>query len=321
VRRGRKATGLIEIAELPGRRQFGFFVPYTSLSLMAGGLMKKQWLFVIVMLSIGCARPYAQYYHDNIRGMDTSFLIFTTEEPKLFNGTDPKEDSLKMVEEGYALLGYSSFTGQKFNENQAIDKAKELKASVVVVYSKFFDTKSGIRPVVIPDIKTSTSSGKATAYGSAFGSGGYASGSATAYGTGTTTTYGTQTIYQPYSIDRFEQGATYWAKTKGSISGIVPIDLPPELRQKIGSNKGVLIVAVIKQSPAFSADILRGDIIKKINNVEIIDLKVFMVTMFQSANKKVTITLLRDGKEIVKEVKLNPAPEGVEANLKKILAK
>ena len=226
-----------------------------------------------------------------------------------------------MVEDGYGMIGYSSFTGPKFDENQAINQAKQVKASVVVVYSKYFDTKTGMRPLVLPDVKTSVSSGQATAYGSAFGSGGYASGSATAYGTGTTTTYGTKTIYTPYSIDRFEQGATYWVKTKGQITGIFPRDLPPEIRQKIGSNKGVLVLAVVKQSPAFSADILRGDIIKKVNNIEITDIKHYFQVMVSNANKKVTITVLRDGKEIVKEVKLNPAPEGVEGNLQKFLAK
>ncbi len=274
--------------------------------------MKKYWPIVIALLLIGCARPYTLYYHDMSKGrQDTSFFIYATEEPKLFRGTDPKADGLKMLEDGYFLLGYSSFTGPQFNENQAIEQAKQVKASVVVVYSKFLDTRSEIQPVVIPDIKTSTSSAQGTAYGSAYGSGGYASGSATAFGTGTSTTYGTKTLYQTRTIDRFEQGATYWVKVKPGLLGALPINLPPEVRQKIGSNKGVLVIAVVKQSPAFSADILRGDIIKKVNNIEIIDLKQCIETMVPNAKKKVTITLLRDGKEIVKEVKLNPLPEGV----------
>jgi C-terminal processing protease CtpA/Prc len=169
--------------------------------------------------------------------------------------------------------------------------------------------------LVLPDIKTSLSNAQATAYGSAFGSGGYASGSATAYGTGTTTTYGTKTIYKPYTIDRFEQGATYWVKKKSYLLGTIPQDLSPDLRQKIGSNKGMLVIGIVKQTPAFSADILQGDIIKKINNIEILDTKHCEQTLISNANKKVTITLLRDGKEIVKEVKVNPLPEG--ANIPK----
>lgn len=276
--------------------------------------MKKLLLVLLgIFLVGGCGggRPYSQYYHDLIQGGDTSSLIFATEEPKILIGTNPDVDLISGLEEGYVPIGYSSFTGPQFNQNQAIDQAKQLKASLVVVYSKYLDTQSGVKPVVLPDVKTSTSSAQSTAYGSAFGSGGYASGSATAFGTGTTTTYGTKTIYKPYVIDRFEQGAVYWVKRKEGLLGVVPRDLPPELRQKIGSNKGVLVVAVLKRSPAFSADILRGDVIKKINNIEIIDLKHGQQITASNANKKVSITLLRDGKEIVKEVKLGPLPEGL----------
>ena len=81
------------------------------------------------------------------------------------------------------------------------------------------------------------------------------------------------------------------------------------------------MIGVVKGSPAFSADIIRGDIIKKVNNIEIVDLKQYYQTMLSNANKKITMTLLRDGKEVTKEVKLNPAPEGTEANLRKLLAK
>ncbi|MGD0972120.1 MAG: PDZ domain-containing protein [Desulfobaccales bacterium] len=269
--------------------------------------MKKLWIALLgIFLVGGCARPYAKYYHDLVQGEDTSGVIFATEteEPKLLRGTtDLKADILLMLENGYAPIGYSEFTGPKFNENQAIEQAKQVKASVAVVYSKYFDTRTHIQPIVIPDIQRTVSSGQATAFGSA--------GSATVFGTGTSTTYGTQTIYGTRTIDRFEQGATYWVKRKGVLLGTIPGDLPPELRQKIGSNKGVLVVAVIKGTPAFSADILRGDIIKKVNNIEIIDPKQYQETLIPNANKKVTITLLRDGKEIVKEVKLNPVPEGV----------
>ncbi len=276
--------------------------------------MNKLWLVLLgIFLVNGCAgsRDYERFYHDTMKGQDTSNLIFATGEPTAFKGTDPETDNMKLVENGYVLLGYSSFTGPQRNESQAIEKAKELKASVVVIYSKYLDTKSGIQPIVLPDIKTSTSSAQSTALGSAVGTGGYASGSATAYGTGTTTTYGIKTLYKTYSIDRFEQGATYWVKRKGLVLGALAIDLPSDLRQKIGSNKGVVVMVVAKDSPAFSADILKGDIIRKINNTEIIDQKNFIQTLAFNANKKVTIRIIRDGKEIVKEIKLNPVPEGV----------
>ncbi len=88
--------------------------------------MKKCWSVLIALLCIGCARPYAQYYHDMVQGADTSNAIFTTEEPKLLQGNinNIEGDNLQMIENGYGLLGYSSFTGPQQNQNQAIAKAK-----------------------------------------------------------------------------------------------------------------------------------------------------------------------------------------------------
>src|SRR5208337_4473772 len=114
--------------------------------------MNKLWLVLLGFFLIGgfaCARPYAQYYHDNMQGQDISILIFATGEPTAFRGNDPEVDNMKMVEDGYWMLGYSSFTGPQQHENQAIEQAKQLKASVVVIYSKYFDTKSGIQPIVL----------------------------------------------------------------------------------------------------------------------------------------------------------------------------
>ena len=99
--------------------------------------------------------------------------------------------TFKMFENGYALIGYSDFYGRKIDDSQAIEQGKKVKASIVIVYSKFKDTISGATPLILPDTKTSTTNVTA----SAFGSGGYATG----YGSGTTTTYGTQTMYMPYT--------------------------------------------------------------------------------------------------------------------------
>jgi S1-C subfamily serine protease len=115
----------------------------------------------------------------------------------------------------------------------------------------------------------------------------------------------------PYNIDRFDQGATYWAKRNYPlVLGVRCKELPSELRQKMGSNKGVLVVVVEKESPAYRADIVNGDIIKKINNTEIYNESTLESAYRLNAEKKVSILLIREGKEIVKEVMLNPIPPG-----------
>jgi C-terminal processing protease CtpA/Prc len=65
------------------------------------------------------------------------------------------------------------------------------------------------------------------------------------------------------------------------------------------------VYAVIKDSPAFRADILKGDILRKIGDIDIYDLKNFQQVMVQYAGQKVHVEILRDGQAIKKDIQLN----------------
>jgi len=73
----------------------------------------------------------------------------------------------------------------------------------------------------------------------------------------------------------------------------------------IGSNKGVVVIAVVKGSPAFAADILRGDILKRIGDQEILGFQTFSEATELYAGKKVTVIFLRDSKEFTREILFN----------------
>ena len=92
------------------------------------------------------------------------------------------------------------------------------------------------------------------------------------------------------------------------VFGFHPKELTKDIRQKIGSDKGMVVVAVRKGSPAFQADILAGDIVKKIGDIEMTDLKSVDDAAGMHACQKVTILLLRDGKEITKEIQCDSLP-------------
>ena len=93
-----------------------------------------------------------------------------------------------------------------------------------------------------------------------------------------------------------------------SVFGFFPKELTTDLQMKIGSDKGMLVFAVRKGSPAFQADIFAGDIVKKIGDIEMIDLKSVDDAAGRCPCQKVTILLLRDGKEITKEIQGNSLP-------------
>lgn len=256
-------------------------------------------VFGILMLLQGCATPFAEFYHDQTEGVDLSKIpsvVLPRGEPQVYRGNDQEQDALKMLEDNYSLIGYSSFNAGNVDENGAITQAKKVNASVIILYSKYTGSVSESIPLTLPDTRTSTTS----LHGSAYGSGGLA----TYSGTANTTTYGTKTTYIPYTVHRSDYLATYWIKMKPPIFGTHIRDLTPEIKQQIGSNKGALIYAVIKGSPAFEADIVVGDILRKIGDVSVYDEESFQRALTDYEGKNVAVTILRGDKEITKFVKL-----------------
>ncbi len=257
-------------------------------------------LFSAVILLAGCANPFAQFYQDRTGGIDLTKapVILPTGEPKLFRGNDPKVDAQNMLEEGYVLLGLSAFNAANVRATGAIDQAKTAKAEAVIVYSKHTGTNTGVMPLTLPTTQTTSTNLSGNVFGSR---------SVTSfYGNANTTTYGTQTTYIPYSVERYDYFAMYWIRSKPPIFGAHVQDLSPELRKQIGSNKGAVVLAVMKNSPAFRSDVLKGDVLRRIGDQEIYDAKGFSQMVSAYAGKKVAVEILRDGIELQKEVQLDP---------------
>ena len=220
------------------------------------------------------------------------------EYPRILNGVNQEHETATMFEEGYELLGYSSFNAAEASDFHIRKQAKLVKASVVYRYSQYTNTESGVMPLSLPDTQTSYTNFSGSAYGSG---GGYAN----YYGTAQTTQYGTKTTYVPYSVDRYNYFATFWAKMKPPLLGVRVQDLSKEQRSSLGTNKGVQVFAVIKSSPAYSADILNGDILRKISERDVVDAPTFSTLIGEFAGKEVTIEVFRNGKTLKKRVRLN----------------
>jgi len=257
---------------------------------------------IIIGLSACAANPFSKFYYDLTNGQDLTklkhiSLLEEGQEPLLYKGSDKDEDRIKMLENNYVMVGYSSFNAGNVNENGVFTQAKKVRATAIVLYSQYTNTVSGSMPLTLPNTQTSNTN----ISGNVYGSGGYANYS----GYANTTTYGTKTTYIPYNVRRFDYGATYWVKRKNTTFGLIPIDLDANLRAEIQSNKGMLVEAVIKDSPAYRADIFRGDILKSIGTVNIYDIKNYEEALKKYAGMSVKVVILRSGKLIEKEVTFN----------------
>ncbi|MBI4698479.1 MAG: PDZ domain-containing protein [Nitrospirae bacterium] len=272
-------------------------------------MIRKTILLYSILLFTGCAiTPYSRYYNDLTGGADLTQnknVVLPTSNPGLVRGTNIQADLEKMIEDGYFLIGYSSFNSGAIDEGNAIYQGIRVHASTVMIYSRYTNTISGNLPLTLPDNKTLTtySSGNIHSSGNIYGYGGSAfySGNANYSGSSTTTIYGTKTMYLPFSVDRYDYLAVYYGKTKGTILGAHVTDISQDDRKELQSNKGVKISLVVKNSPAYNNDFFRGDIIRRINSVEINDVKSYYDNILKFAGQKVRFEIIRNGNVLFKD--------------------
>ena len=265
--------------------------------------MKKAVIILAVLAVGGCmTNPYSKHYYDytegkGIQGAQRLIPLDKNTDPEVRQGSDPDKDGMEMFRNGYAIIGESIFNAGSVDSSKAKSQALRVGAEVVLLYSHYTDTVSGSMPLTLPDAKSSSSFGTATAYGSG--------GSATAYGSSHTTTHGTKTTYIPYNVRRHDYFATFWVRLKPGSFGARLRDLTDEQRRQIQSNKGASIFAVVKDSPAFQNDILEGDIIRQVSGIDIMDSKHCIQVLGENKGKEISLTILRNGVIVQKRLKLN----------------
>jgi serine protease Do len=92
--------------------------------------------------------------------------------------------------------------------------------------------------------------------------------------------------------------------------GVAPQTLTPELATQFGTPRGALVAEITPGSAAEKAGLRAGDIITKVNELEIRDPRQLLLTVSQFApGTSVRIEYMRDGKTATATAKLERRPE------------
>jgi len=181
-------------------------------------------------------------------------------------------------------------------------QGKIVGASVVLYKSNYKDTRSGVVPYTVanPNVVSTVNT-----TGNVYGSGGYANYNATST---VTTPGGTSTYAIPYSVDRNDFFASYWAKRDPNKIhlGLNYAPLNDAQRHKLERNTGVQVAIVVRGTPAFKANFLEGDILLRLNGQDIIDVPTLSADLNRLAGENVTFNLLRGDEARIISVTLNP---------------
>jgi len=274
--------------------------------------MRSFFVLCIITLT-GCAHNgYREFYHPNfdpknptVPTTDLKYLD-QNEKPQIFATNDMQRD-VKIARSKYWLpIGYSSFNGPMGTQDQLLSQAQALGAPMVLVTSKFTENRTITTPLFIPNNQTTYYNG--TTNGQFNGNNGY-NANYNSNTTGTATTYGTTVVPITSVQTRYDQDAVYFARYSKKLKyGLSFAPLTPELRQKYERNTGALVDIVFENSPAFSANILPGDIVTEIDG-KVVDSAPRVMELMrdaQPANGQSTVKILRNGTEKTINVQLAP---------------
>lgn len=266
--------------------------------------MKKTLPLVSAALCIllcGCSNPYKDYFVPGIApNTDEKDLVYLREgeEPVLEKTNDLAGALYDALALQYVCLGYSGFVSGLQEVRLIAEQAKDIRATHVIYNATYYDTRSGVSTIPVPDYQVTTTNGSAS---SLFGpSINYQE---------TTTTTRTKYIPYTYHFDRYEQSAYYFVKSRAQARfGVWINDLSNGERERIGQNNGAIITLVMYDLPAFNANVLKNDILLKIDDIDIRDARHAGDIMKHYTGKKATFTVFRKNEKIVIPIVLDSPP-------------
>jgi len=259
-----------------------------------------------------CQNPYTQFYTDQVPPGEEKWLQPHTGEAQFVPVPDAALAATvrQYNRQGYEVIGASAFEAAAKNYRPALRaKAKEVQADIVLLSQAYAGTVSGVIPLTTyqpGQVSTTYNSGQVNA--NAHGSGGYAN--ATANYSGTSTTVGpatSTTTYIPYNVTRNTYNALF-LRRRYFVAGWNSVPLTDDQRHQLQRNTGVMLEYVVDGSPAFRANILSGDILLAIDDIEFGGISEVSDIILRKAGQSVDLTIVREG--VVKHIKLklNPLP-------------
>ncbi|MEZ5756680.1 MAG: PDZ domain-containing protein [Emcibacteraceae bacterium] len=220
-------------------------------------------------------------------------MLGDDQDPNLILSNNLDRDVQSYREHNYIVIGESAFNGLQESPQNAVKQAKEVRATHVIVSSAYTGTESRLdydyqdvyHTVFVNNVRTIN--GK------------------TVNVTEAVTVRDTVTVPYMRQYDKFDQWAVYMVKSlQRHKLGILMRDLNPGDRMTYKRNTGAVIDVVLSNSPAFLADIVRGDVLLAINGSKIIngDDAVSKIQALDVNGTKVVLSMLKDGQE--KEITL-----------------
>jgi hypothetical protein len=194
---------------------------------------------------------------------------------RIYRGTDKEADHQRLLEDGYDILGYSSFEAGDVAPELALVQATKVNADLVLVYSQ----RNGRVPMSVQLEAAKAQARSADKSKDAPPSG---------------------RVIAPQA-SHYEYFASYWTKLAPPVLGL-HVQAP---NKDAALDNGLPVLAVIKGSPAAAAEIRAGDSLLRIGDTDIRSVDALMQATSRYAGQSVEIVYVRETETLSRTVVLN----------------
>ncbi len=219
-------------------------------------------------------------YEKNYKAQNTSGLVSLQANPdtKMYVSNHKDKDNIRMLENGYDMMGTTGFEAGEVPAELALQHAKTIKADTVLVY-----TKHGAALTAASKIDTYKEAAKKN---------------------------GGEIDEKDLIEDdvKYKYFASYWAKLPPPLLGVHVIKLARSADEENLQKqllKGLNVLAVVKGSPAEVAGIMRGDMLLKLNNTELNKAEELAKVVREHQGKQVEVEYERDGVKATTKAQIN----------------
>lgn len=244
--------------------------------------MQNKLVSLVFLMAISANTFAAEnLYEKNYKAQNTSNVVSLQANPdtKLYVSNHKDDDNISMLEKGYDMMGTSGFDAGDVPADLALQHGKAIKADTVLVYSKYGSAKSSASRMSAIRESAKKNGGEADP----------------------------KDLQE--ELTQYKYFASYWAKLPTPLLGVHIIKLIPKSldddENVAATNNGLKILAVIKDSPADKAGLVRGDVIYKIGSTTLNKPEDLSPAVRQLQGQNVAIEYERDGAKAITTAKIN----------------
>jgi len=238
-------------------------------------MFKSIFALIVLAAFSNLALAAENLYEKNYKEQNVGGLVSLQANPdtKMYVSNHKDDDNITMLENGYDMMGSSGFEAGNVAPELALQHAKSIKADTVLVYSKYASKKSSLSK--IQAIKEAAK-----------------------------TTHEVDESVLKQDDEQYNYYASYWAKLPMPLLGVHIIKLK-QVGEDVQAENGLKVLAVIKDSPAAKANLLQGDVLLKIGDIELQKPEELSTAARQYQGKTVKIAYERDGQAAETTATLN----------------